>query len=109
MDIGARAATPLALIFHELATNAAKYGALSTEDGKITIEIKLASNEADEVCVFWRESSSRDDNRDGEAEGFGSRMLRMAIEGQLRGSFSRSFSDTGLDVDIAFPLSALGS
>ena len=109
VDIGARAATPLALIFHELATNAAKYGALSTEDGKITIEIKLASNEADEVCVFWRESSSRDDNRDGEAEGFGSRMLRMAIEGQLRGSFSRSFSDTGLDVDIAFPLSALGS
>ena len=110
VDIGARAATPLALIFHELATNAAKYGALSIEDGKVSIEIKLPCGDADEVCVFWRESSTSTQNGDSESrEGFGSRMLRMAIEGQLRGSFSRSFSDEGLDVQIAFPLSSLGT
>ncbi|WP_345719327.1 PAS domain-containing protein [Qipengyuania aestuarii] len=110
VDIGARAATPLALIFHELATNAAKYGALSIEDGKVSIEIKLPCGDADEVCVFWRESSTSTQNGDSESrEGFGSRMLRMAIEGQLRGSFSRSFSEEGLDVQIAFPLSSLGT
>ena len=110
VSIGARAATPLALIFHELATNAAKYGALSTEGGKVSIEIELPCGENDNVCVFWRESSESNDQRDSEAgEGFGSRMLRMAIEGQLRGSFSRSFSEDGLDVKIAFPPSSLVS
>lgn len=110
VDIGARAATPLALIFHELATNAAKYGALSNEEGKVDIEIRLPRREADEVCVFWRESSNRDDEREeGEGEGFGSRMLRMAIEGQLGGRFTRAFSDDGLDVEIAFPLKSLAS
>ena len=38
-SIGPRAATPLALIFHELATNSAKYGALSVEGGRVEIEI----------------------------------------------------------------------
>ncbi|MGE5952730.1 MAG: sensor histidine kinase [Qipengyuania vulgaris] len=109
VDIGARAATPVALIFHELATNAAKYGALSNADGKVEIEIKLPCGETDEVCVFWRESSKCEDEREGsEGEGFGSRMLRMAIEGQLGGRFSRAFSDDGLDVEIAFPLKSLG-
>ncbi|MBX7539474.1 sensor histidine kinase [Qipengyuania sphaerica] len=107
--IGSRAATPLALIFHELATNAAKYGALGNHDGKVEIEIRQPCGEEDEVCVFWRESSSCEDKReDGEGEGFGSRMLRMAIEGQLGGRFSRAFSDDGLDVEIAFPLASLG-
>ena len=110
VDVGARAATPLALIFHELATNAAKYGALSSENGKVDIEIRLPCHEDDEVCVYWRESSEIEDTRqDGDLEGFGSRMLRMAIEGQLGGRFSRAYSDEGLDVEIAFPLSSLGT
>ncbi len=109
VDIGARAATPLALIFHELATNAAKYGALSNDDGKVDIQICLPCGGDDEIVVFWREASSCVDSReDSDGEGFGSRMLRMAIEGQLRGRFERSFSDDGLDVEIAFPLTSLG-
>ncbi len=110
VEIGSRAATPLALIFHELATNAAKYGALGDEDGKVSIEICLPCGGEDEVVVFWRESSKSDDAREGgEGEGFGSRMLRMAIEGQLSGRFDRAFSDDGLDVEIAFPLKSLGT
>lgn len=109
VDIGPRAATPLALIFHELATNAAKYGALGDPDGAVTIELRMRSGEDDQVCVFWRESSGKSDLREEQGgEGFGSRMLRMAIEGQLSGTFSRSFSDDGLDVNIAIPLKSLG-
>ena len=40
-------------------------------------------------------------------EGFGSRLLRMAVEGQLGGSFERTFSDDGLDIRIVFPRSSI--
>ena len=106
--IGARGATPLALIFHELATNAAKYGALKDAEGKVAINIDRGAE--NEIVVTWAESSPKPDPREDEQrEGFGSRLLRMAVEGQLGGKFSREFSDDGLDVRIAFPAEAMGS
>lgn len=51
--IGPRAATPLALVFHELATNSAKYGALSAKGGEIAIAI---SREDEVVMIGWREN-----------------------------------------------------
>ncbi|TMM48398.1 sensor histidine kinase [Qipengyuania marisflavi] len=103
--ISPRTATPLALIFHELATNSAKYGALSSHDGRVTVEITLPKDGDDGISVAWRESSDvtivpviKAD------EGFGSRLLRLAIEGQLGGRFTREFSDDGLDVLLEFPM-----
>lgn len=105
MNIGPRAATPLALIFHELATNAAKYGALAAHDGRVEIEIVADCEGKHEWCVNWREHSTGydDEARQPDAEGFGSRLLRMAIEGQLGGRFERIFSDDGLDIEISIP------
>lgn len=106
--VGSRAATPLALIFHELATNAAKYGAFAHHDGKVSIEIRQPCEGEDRVCVAWRESSLHSKGKpEQEAEGFGSRLLRMAIEGQLSGRFTRAYSDDGLDVEISVPVSSL--
>ena len=107
ITIGSRAATPLALIFHELATNSAKYGALSCGDGKVAIHI---TEEGDEICVDWDENamSCAAPERE-EHEGFGSRLLRMAVEGQLRGSFQRHFTDDGLNVRILFPRESIAS
>lgn len=106
--VGSRAATPLALIFHELATNAAKYGAFAHHGGKVSIEIRQPCEGEDRVCVAWRESSVHSDGKpEQEAEGFGSRLLRMAIEGQLGGRFTRSYSDDGLEVEISVPVSSL--
>lgn len=102
--IGARAATPLALIFHELATNAAKYGALSTPEGRLTVTVKAPCEGDENICVLWEESSiTCDAPKDEDREGFGSRLLRMAVEGQLNGTFERSFSDDGLDIKLVFP------
>ena len=104
ISIGAHAATPLALIFHELATNSAKYGALSCEDGKISIEVTAPCKDDETVCVLWRESGCEASTPgDTAEEGFGSRMLRMAIEGQLGGQFSRSFTTDGLDIELIIP------
>ena len=106
IEIGARAATPLALIFHELATNSAKYGALSCPEGHLTVTVEEECEGGGEgsVCVSWEEqASSCADPDKSEHEGFGSRLLRMAVEGQLGGTFERTFSADGLDVRIVFP------
>lgn len=104
VEIGARAATPLALIFHELATNAAKYGGLSCAEGRIDIAIVAPVGDAEEIRVSWRETSSDCERADvGENEGFGSRLLRMAVEGQLGGRFSRAYGERGLEVEIVVP------
>ena len=110
VQIGPRAATPLALIFHELATNAAKYGALSTADGTVSIDIRDACQSDDTICVTWREQAGGGDVRaDTGDEGFGSRLLRLAIEGQLGGHFTRAFSSDGIDISIVIPSAALDS
>ncbi|MCV0382935.1 MAG: PAS domain-containing protein [Erythrobacter sp.] len=104
--IGHRAATPLALIFHELATNSAKYGALSCEDGRIRIELEETGT--DELSIRWEEFSIPcDDVEAGSREGFGSRMLRLSVEGQLRGRFERTFTEDGLVCEITVPRSSL--
>ena len=108
--VGERAATPLALIFHELATNSAKYGALSSEEGKVTVTVEGDSDHSDDICVIWEESApSYQVPDEQEREGFGSRLLRMAVEGQLKGSFEREFADGGLRVRIAFPRQSIGN
>ncbi|MEZ5680736.1 MAG: PAS domain-containing protein [Erythrobacter sp.] len=102
--IGARAATPLALIFHELATNSAKYGALSGDEGEVSVKIAASGESDGRIRVAWRETGipPRDEQL-AEHEGFGSRLLRLAIESQLRGEFTRSFTPNGILVEIAFP------
>jgi len=102
--VGARAATPLALIFHELATNSAKYGALSCEDGHVTVTVEDDCEGGGNICVTWDESARSCQIPDeSEREGFGSRLLRMAVEGQLKGAFEREFSGDGLNIRIVFP------
>ena len=96
------AATPLALLFHELATNAAKYGALSRPEGRIEI---MASSSGENYSLRWHE-------RGGPAvaegtQGFGSRLIKLSVEGQLRGTLERSWTPEGLDIDLIVPLDAL--
>ena len=109
VPIGQSAATPLALIFHELATNSAKYGALSCAEGRVAITVQAPKDGDDMVEVLWEEHSAECEfEGDATREGFGSRLLRLAVEGQLDGSFERNFSDDGLDVTLRLPLGKLG-
>jgi PAS domain S-box-containing protein len=103
--IGSRAATPLALTFHELATNAAKYGAFSTQGGAVSIAIDCP-DVGDAAHIAWRESGGPRVNEPA-AEGFGSRLIRSSIEGQLGGTIERRFTPAGLEVDITIPLPAI--
>ncbi len=89
--VPAKTATVLALIFHELATNAAKYGALSTSDGSVAVDWKRSS---DKLTINWVES-------DGPAvaaparRGFGTSLLERGLD-SYRGRTTMRFEPTGL-------------
>ncbi len=92
-------AISLALIVHELATNAAKYGSLSVPDGCVKVLWKV---DHERVEMSWVE-------RGGPAvsvpnrQGFGSRLLRVALE-PYHGRVERLFEVAGLKCNIAFTL-----
>lgn len=94
-----RAATPLALLFHELATNAAKYGALSTSNGLVDVHI---SRMGDALHIRWAESGGPVVTNP-EGSGFGSRLMALSAERQLGGTISREWRAEGLVVNLVLP------
>ena len=107
MDISARVATPLALIFHELATNAAKYGALAEQDGEVEVTV---SDEGEALRLLWAENGTDTAARAQDAfetSGFGTRLIDMSVKGQLQGSWDRRFEDAGLVVELTVAKEAI--
>ena len=84
----------LALIFHELTTNALKYGALSNDGGHIAVEIR---RENDTLLIDWRERGGPPVNM-GEADGFGSILITDAIGSA--GNIDLRFPPEGVECDI---------
>lgn len=95
-----KAATPLALLFHELATNAAKYGALSRHDGTIDIQTQ---REGEDLRIDWIERGGPDAAEVGKQEGFGTRLISLSVEGQMGGSVERRWRSEGLEMTIRVP------
>jgi two-component sensor histidine kinase len=107
-DIDDRSATPLALIFHELATNAAKYGALSSAAGRIEIDIGTAPGTGeDEVRIVWKEKGGPEIQSPPNTDGFGSRLIELSITNQLRGSVAYAWDRDGLRVVVTIPKSSM--
>jgi PAS domain S-box-containing protein len=98
-----RSATPLALLFHELATNAAKYGALSTADGRVGLTMRSADGK---VILEWREQNGPAPHEPA-SSGFGSRLIAMSVEQQLGGAIERQWLPEGLQVVVTIPRSAM--
>jgi len=99
------AATPLALLTHELATNAAKYGALSVAGGKVVVK---GEADGDNYRLSWKEIGGPVlDPSATKSEGFGSRLITLSAEGQLRGKIERFWEKDGLRVEVSVPRAAL--
>ncbi len=101
-SIDDRSATPIALLFHELATNSAKYGALSHRDGRVAVAMSLAEGE---LAIDWKESGVS--VVPPEREGFGSRLIALSVEGQLSGKLTRLWESDGLRVSVRIPTRSL--
>ena len=104
VPIDDRSATPLALLFHELATNASKYGALSIDGGQVTLTVAAAG---DEVVLCWVETGGPPVAEPDRLGGFGSQLVEMAAVRQLGGQVERDWRPEGLQVTIRVPGASL--
>ena len=103
IDIDDRSATPLALLFHELATNAAKYGAWSVPAGRVAIRVL---RQPAMVSIDWVETGGPD-IRQPSSEGFGSKLIELSAVRQMGGTVSRNWLSDGLNVRVEIPATAM--
>jgi two-component sensor histidine kinase len=97
MGVGEQAATALALVVHELATNSLKYGSLSSDEGVLDVSANVVGKY---VCVTWAEHGGPEIKNAEETQGYGSRLLRRTVEGALGGQIRHEWPKTGAVVTL---------
>lgn len=95
--LNAAQANAVGLLVHELLTNAMKYGALATEDGRIDITWRTvhADDAATGIGLVWLETGARGVTEPVHA-GFGTKLIETTVTGTLGGTLSREYRETGL-------------
>jgi PAS domain S-box-containing protein len=104
LRVSPKPAVVMALAFHELAINALKYGALSVAGGHV--EIHWSVEGGDRLEIDWTEQGGPA-VRPPERRGFGSRIVELALPGELGGQVDVDYRVEGLHCRISSPLSAL--
>lgn len=100
--IRAEAGQPLAMAFHELATNAAKYGAFAEASGTLEVSWELQQG-GTRLDIEWREL--RHSPVESPAQhGFGTQLIRSLVEQQLRGTVWIAWEAAGLRCTISLPM-----
>ncbi len=95
VPLSAKAAQTFAMAFHELATNAGKYGALSNDAGLIDVSWSYDESAATPFSLTWRESGGPP-VRPPSRTGFGSMMIKEILPAEIDGKVSIDYPDTGL-------------
>lgn len=93
LPLAPNAALALAMIFHELATNALKYGALSTEAGRVAVSWRQDGRTR--LSLTWREAGGPL-VKPPKHKGFGSRLIAASLKGDLAGSAEFDYAPAGL-------------
>jgi len=102
--LGARAAIALSMALHELATNAAKYGALSGEAGNVALGWATRRADAEVLLELeWREAGGPPVAAP-KRRGFGSRLLTQGVRADLNGAAELLFEPDGVICRISAPL-----
>lgn len=106
MQLKPQQALSLGMALHELATNAAKYGALSTPQGSVEITWSVSQGEdgGSQLAIRLQE---RDGPEVGapERKGFGTRLIERSIVHELGGAIETSYAPTGVECQVRVPLS----
>ena len=102
--LAANLVVTLTLAFHELATNATKYGALSVPEGSVSVSwrMKPTTSGCRKVELLWQERGGPLVHPP-DRQGFGSHLLERGLK-QFGGTVRRDFQPSGLECHICFPI-----
>lgn len=105
MRVGEGAATTLALVIHELATNSVKCGALSSDEGTLDVSAALDGDDI-EIVGMERGGPAVEPSK---VNGYGSRLVARSITGQLNGAIDYAWEPEGLIVTLTMKVSKLAA
>lgn len=105
IPIGGAAVTSFALLLHEFATNAAKYGALSISEGVVDISCQ---EDADRFILTWTERGGPPVDRRTDGDGFGTVLGKATVRSQLGGEIVRDWKPEGLSIRLVVARDRLG-
>jgi PAS domain S-box-containing protein len=102
--VSASAAQTLSLALHELATNAAKYGALSQPSGKLAVKWQIETAKQPSIVLDWRESGVAMQPEEPKRKGYGSELIERALPYQLNARTRLGFGADGVHCQIIVPI-----
>ena len=103
LHVAAPSAVMISMMLHELATNAAKYGALSNDTGEVFIDWRPVGAGDAHVQVIWREAGGPAVAAPAR-KGFGTSLIQRGLTGQLGGSADIEFAPSGLRCTLECPV-----
>jgi two-component system CheB/CheR fusion protein len=107
INLNSRAVLSFGMAIHELATNAAKYGAFSNENGTVSLTwVRQDDGEDDEYVFTWSESGGPPVTPP-EDGGFGSSLITSTIEGSLEGKVEWGWNPDGLKCVMRMPVQSV--
>jgi two-component sensor histidine kinase len=102
--LGPEVAQAVSMVLHELTTNAAKHGALSTDAGRVSVRWqRLLDKPEARVRIEWREAGGPA-VRPPERSGYGMEVIRCLIPYELGGAVDLVFAPGGVRCDLDFPV-----
>jgi two-component system, chemotaxis family, CheB/CheR fusion protein len=92
------------MAIHELASNAAKYGALSKPTGAISVTWHIENKDDGVLNFSWIETGGPPISKPPSRRGFGTTLIERALSHEFDATVEREFSSSGLKCSIAMPL-----
>jgi PAS domain S-box-containing protein len=107
----ARVIVPLSMVLHELATNASKYGSLSTSEGRVDVRWEIIQNGTPQVRIAWAEQGGPavqavPTAKESKKGGFGTKLIQRVITYDLEGVVDVNYAPQGVCATLTFPLRA---
>lgn len=106
LKVNASGSQAIGMALHELATNASKYGALSNDSGRVSIEWTHSDAPDGEVCITWRETDGPDVSEPVRS-GFGQLVMKDIAAASLNGTVEMGYPADGFFWQLRFPATGL--